>query len=131
MCQCGCADFSGDFKFKGPGGTTYVLQVYPSCEDCGLPAGVIIYAFSPGDCENWGVASIPEIALDDAGRLVGVVDPQRVKENWSRAAGDSELLEYMEPDIRRGFIDAVNHEIRENRRHHGNGPESHNHEDDP
>lgn len=120
MCQCGCADFDGDFKFKGPGDITYLLQVYPSCEDCEMPAGVVIYAFSPEDCENWGVDAIPEISLDNVGRLVGVVDPGRVKENWSRAAGDPELLEYMEPDIRSGFIDAVNHEISENRKHHGN-----------
>ena len=121
MGQCGCADYSGDFRFGGPGDTTYVLQVYPSCEYCEMPAGIAIYAFSPDECEDRGVAALPEIDFDSAGRLLGVVDPGRVKENWSRAAGDPELLEYMEPDIRSGFIDAVNHEIKENRKHHGQG----------
>ena len=124
MGQCGCADFSGDFRFRGPGDMTYVLQVYPSCEDCGLPAGIILYAFSPEDCEDWGVAAIPEIEPDGVGRLIGVVDPKRIRENWSKAAGDPELLEYMEPDIQEGFVDAVNHEIRENRKHHGKGGET-------
>lgn len=77
MGQCGCGDFQGDFKFKGPEGITYVLQVYPACDNCDTPAGVIIYAMDKNDCEMWGVNEIPEIKIQDVGTFVSVIHPRK------------------------------------------------------
>lgn len=54
MGSCGCSDYGGGLKFPGPPGFVYVLEVYPGCNDCGTPAGVVIHKFSEsGEDSFW------------------------------------------------------------------------------
>ena len=111
MGQCGCGDFQGDFKFKGPGDIVYVLQVYLSCDECDNPAGVIIYKFSPEDCILWDVKEIPELDVSGVGSLIGVVDPKKLVDMWDEAGGQ---LKYL--DLSDEFRSAVLKEIKNNKR---------------
>ena len=76
MGQCGCGDFSGDFKFKGPKGITYVLQVYPPCKECDNPAGMIIYSMNEEDCRTRDVDDIQEIEIQDIGSFFSIAHPR-------------------------------------------------------
>lgn len=90
MGECGCSDFRGDYRFRGPGDLTYVLQVYESCDDCCTPAGVVLYAMNPDECRDWDVESIPEIQVPYVGRLVAVLDPKILGPAMARELGEEE-----------------------------------------
>jgi hypothetical protein len=42
MGECGCGG-QLDYKFPGPAGSTYALELYSGCPDCGTPVGVSIH----------------------------------------------------------------------------------------
>ena len=106
MGQCGCGDFQGDFKFKGPGNKWYVLQVYPPCDYCETPAGVILYKFNKKDQELWRINEIPEVEIQDIGTAVWVVDVECLKKD--------PVFEDQETDIQHAFLKAVNKAIKNN-----------------
>ena len=112
MGQCGCGDFQGDFRFPGPGNITYVVSVYPSCDYCQTPAGVVIYAITLADCKVWAIDHLPELPMCDAGTLVGVVDPRIYIKKLTKYAGVD--LEGCEPDTDFAFREAVNDQIENN-----------------
>ena len=79
MGVCGCGDFYGDYKFPGPGDITYVLQIYPSCNICHRPAGVVLYKFNPENVKQWDVEEIPDLEISNIGTGIGVIDPNILK----------------------------------------------------
>ena len=113
MGKCGCGDFQGDFKFKGPNNITYVLQVYPSCDYCDNPAGIILYAMSPEDCKDWDVDTIPDIEIRDVGTLISVIHPKKLMETIIQG-----IESYVADGINDDFNLAVNEAIKDNRRIH-------------
>lgn len=115
MGQCGCGDFDPDFKFKGPGDIVYVLQVYPSCDYCQTPAGVIIYAFAPDDQKLWRCDRIREVKIQDIGTAFGIVDPAVLAKKLERTGFD---IEGVEVDFNHAFLDAVNEQILVNQKIH-------------
>lgn len=60
MCECGCGDFNASWRLPGPKGTTYSIQVYPGCDFCDTPAGILIGKHSKEDAAAWGVPDLPE-----------------------------------------------------------------------
>ena len=113
MGQCGCGDFNGDFKFKGPGKTTYVLQIYSSCNDCDNPAGIILYAMSEEDCEEWSVEDVPEIEIQDVGTFFSVIHPRKLMESITEG-----IEVYVEEGLHDEFRSAVFKSIKDNKRLH-------------
>lgn len=108
MGACGCGDFQGDFKFKGPGNDYYILQVYPPCAYCETPAGVIIYRMGKTDQTMWRVDEIPEVKILDIGTAIWVLDAEKFKRN--------DIFEDMDTDVDHALIDAVNCAIKANRK---------------
>jgi len=84
MGTCGCGDFYPDFKFEGPEGSLYALQIYRGCEGCQTPVGVIISRLDGREeIESWDADSLPELPFDVLSesyreRLLPVVDPMAV-----------------------------------------------------
>ena len=113
MGACGCGDFQGDFKFPGPGNITYVLQVYPPCNYCETPAGIILYAMSPDDCNDWGVDAMPEINIKDVGTLISVIHPKELMTTIIQG-----IESYIEEGINDVFTSAIHQAIQDN--HHLN-----------
>lgn len=114
MCQCGCGDFNGDFKFKGPDGISYVLQVYPSCDNCNQPAGIILYAMGEKDCKEWDVENIPEVEITDIGTFFSVVHPKKIVEFVLHG-----VQQYIEDGLDYEFTSAVFAAIKDNKSLHG------------
>jgi hypothetical protein len=112
MGVCGCGDFNGDFKFPGPDGITYVLQVYPPCENCNTPAGVIIYSFNKDDCKNWDVDEIPELDFGNGEALIAVAHPGSIMKSVFEG-----LEHYLEEGVGDVFRSSVFDAIKDNRRY--------------
>lgn len=112
MGQCGCGDFNADFKFKGPGNITYVLQIYDSCEYCETPAGVIIYAMNPKDCKMWDVEHLQEVKIEDVGTAFAVIDPFELGKKLSKWLE----IEGAEGDFYSNFREVVWDSIQANRK---------------
>lgn len=110
MGQCGCNDFQGDFKFKGPDGITYVLQVYQSCSYCETPAGIILYAMNEKDCQTWCVDDIPEIQISDVGTLISVIHPKKLMKQIAEG-----ITVYVEDSLNDEFQSAIYETIKENK----------------
>lgn len=114
MGQCGCGDFYGDFKFKGPDGVVYVVDVYCPCDYCHTPAGVVIYAMDNEDQQLWDVENIPEIKIADVGTFIGVLHPEVFAEKIKSLAGLD--IEGAETDFNRAAAESVQDEINKNRK---------------
>ena len=110
MGACGCGNFNANFKFKGPGDSTYVFQLYAACSYCNTPAGVILYKMSPEDCADWCVDDLPDVEIRDVGTLIGVVDPGVLLKELSKSWED---MEYAEPDFNVAFSRAENEPYKE------------------
>jgi len=74
MCECGCGSFCPQFKFAGPRGITYVIELYPGCDNCSVPAGMMLYAFDKADCELWGIDTVPDIEISNVGSPLPIID---------------------------------------------------------
>jgi hypothetical protein len=99
MGVCGCGDFYGDFKFKGPGRDWYVLQIYRPCSYCETPLGVILYRMNKKDQELWRVEDIPELEIKDIGTSISILELDPIK----KAA-----FEDAEVDLDLAIIDGMN-----------------------
>ena len=102
MGQCGCGDFQPDFKFKGPEGITYVVQMYPSCDYCDNPAGVIIYALTPEEAEMWGLGHVPEKEINADGTWIAVIHPKHIMGSVMEG-----IQQYIEDGFANEFRNAV------------------------
>lgn len=83
MGTCGCGDFYPDFKFEGPDGSLYTLQIYRGCEGCQTPMGVIISRLDGDEIEEWEAQHLPELPFHELSKtyretVVEVTDPMKV-----------------------------------------------------
>ncbi len=85
MGACGCGDFRGDVKFKGPDGTWYILKLYPSCIYCDTPAGITLYKFSEEEMKDWAADELPEIDIPYVGKGFEVIHPRILREHLIEA----------------------------------------------
>ena len=108
MGACGCGDFQPDFKFKGPGDVTYVVQVYPSCSHCDNPAGIIIYSFTPKEAEMWGLEHVPEKEITSDGTTIPVIHPKHIMSTIREG-----IEAYIEDELPREFQNAFHKTQRE------------------
>jgi hypothetical protein len=53
MGACGCADTSPEIRLPGPEGVHYGIEIYPGCQYCYTPAGVVVYRFDDDEAEIW------------------------------------------------------------------------------
>lgn len=98
MGECGCGDTSPDFRFPGPDGITYAIQLYPGCDYCGTPIGIIVYRFGPGS-EFWH-EHLPEPpwrryspTTVDADFMVPIVDDETLAASIVEHTGDKGFAE--------------------------------------
>lgn len=61
MGACGCCELSGGERFAGPDGTTYVIEIYPSCDYCDTPAGFRLYQFNEETSEMFDIKHLKEV----------------------------------------------------------------------
>lgn len=106
MGQCGCGDFSGDFRFKGPEGIIYVLQVYPPCEECDNPAGVIIYSMNEEDCKAWDVDNIQGIEIQGTGSFFSIAHPREIMKSVVESI-EYFLEEGIEDELRSAVLKSI------------------------
>jgi hypothetical protein len=116
MGECGCSEFNALFKFKGPKGITYVVDIYPSCPECCAPAGVIIYAFSKQDMADWGCEDVPTLPIEYEGTCISVIHPETLKEEMLKISNEDDLAGVssgvlFEDTIRDSFREAVFRQI--------------------
>ena len=110
MGACGCGDFSGDITFPAPDGEVYVLDVYPGCEDCETPAGVVLYRFTPDEAKRWGLEGAKPLKIGEEGTGIPVLDPDPLREMMTKeaASGVSELVaEIVADGLRNHFREAA------------------------
>ncbi len=94
---------------------TYILQIYPSCDYCDNPAGVIIYKMTPEECESWDVNILPDLVFDryDGESFISVIDPRGLAK---KLKVDMEIdIEGCEDDFYNVFCSAVFDQICANR----------------
>jgi len=66
MCECGCAErMVPALQFPGPSDTVYALGLYPGCENCDNPAGVVLYHTTPAGLKELTPWSVYPVAWDD------------------------------------------------------------------
>lgn len=104
MGDCGCGDFRGDFKFKGPDNCWYVLEIYPSCDLCDTSAGITLYKFTEEDLKEWAAEGLPEISITYEGKGVEVIHPKLLIDRLFKAGT---IQDEMEDDIYLEFKEAV------------------------
>lgn len=72
MCECGCGERTAPvFTFEGPPGITYGVALYPGCNECSTPAGVMLYAIPDSERKHFmlddpdlsGVKAAPWVPL--------------------------------------------------------------------
>lgn len=107
MGSCGCGDYRGDFKFKGPDGSWYVLALYPSCQYCDTPAGITLYKFNEKEMKEWAADNLPEVNIPYVGKGFEVIHPRRFLELLEKAELCENGFEGIEEDFYSVFKDAV------------------------
>lgn len=71
MGACGCGDYQPMFRFPGPDGTVYALEVYAGCGDCATGPGVMIHRHGEEGRRDWDVDHLPELPFHDLGAPEG------------------------------------------------------------
>jgi hypothetical protein len=118
MCECGCGNTEPDWRLPGPDGITYAIQVYPSCSDCGTPAGLIVYRFTAEEARSWGVNDCLELPIHPymRGSVFGdcripIVHPRLLKkklvELMRNVPEEYDPDGYLEDSFDEAFADAV------------------------
>ena len=109
MGQCGCNDFQPMAWFEGPDDDLYAVELYPGCEYCGTPAGVVIYRLDPEYTELWELREYPKIEPDLAGICITVMNPETLSKLVSDdlARTDEMASIHAEEVIKDRFYDAV------------------------
>lgn len=59
MGECGCGATSLDYKFAGPEGITYGIEIYSGCYYCDTPAGVVLHRYTQED--DWSEAILEHV----------------------------------------------------------------------
>ena len=109
MGECGCTAYDAILRFKGPRGITYVLDIYPGCDECCSPVGVIIYAFDKKARKHWGSDDVPEIEIDrDEGTCIPIIHKEDLMKLTRKIyEGDEEMGDICEEGIDACFRDAA------------------------
>ena len=85
MGACGCCNGFGDFRFAGPNGGWYTLQIYTGCTYCDEGPGVNL-SFYPTDSPM--LPEVLDLPVVEIGEIFGVpttdwaTTAQQLKENW-------------------------------------------------
>lgn len=116
MGACGCSDTDPDFKFPGPEGVTYAIQIYPSCHYCGTPAGVDIHRFNEEWAKDWLMDQVDDAPWltygereDQTNAILGlpVLDPEHLSKSLAEVMEDEEGRRASETNIRLALPEAV------------------------
>lgn len=110
MCECGCANFHAEFKFKGPNNTHYLLGFYDSCQDCDTPAGFIFYQMTDKEMREWGVEDTPVTEIGYEGKVFPILHPRILREMMIKDRGvgrDDDLGIDIEDALTNCFREAV------------------------
>ena len=99
MGSCGCCDHPGEFRFKGPDNSWYILQIYPSCQGCGTAAGITIYKFATDEMKDWGAEQLPIIDIPYDGKAIEVIHPRLFLEGLEAAELCENGFEGLEDDF--------------------------------
>lgn len=83
MGECGCGATVLDYKFPGPEGIAYGIEIYSGCHYCHTPAGVVLHRYTAeddwaqdflegvpdapfqgfqGETEGWGEVALPVVS---------------------------------------------------------------------
>jgi len=117
MCECGCGDYNPICKFRGPDNLTYVVQIYAGCQGCCTPAGVILYAFTDKDMEEWDANVLPEREILYEGTALPVIDPVALKRRMADMYGKESDAAYLcEEAVDTCFTEAVDDTTNEGRK---------------
>lgn len=65
MCECGCVGMGPKYKLPGPIGTTYTIQVYPGCRDCGTPIGLVVSHFAAEVANDHAIEDVAPMKLEE------------------------------------------------------------------
>jgi len=104
MGACGCCDGFGDFRFPGPNGGWYTLQIYTGCVYCDEGPGVNLGFYSPGDPAFDHILELPEVQI---GELFGVPTTdwnetaKAIKREW---ADDNNVTHVVEEELPNAII---------------------------
>jgi hypothetical protein len=93
MGECGCYCFDAICKLQGPKGITYVIDIYQGCQECGVPAGVKIYAFTNKDIKECYCGDLPELIIHEKGTHIPVIDAEKLKELMLKAVDKDAVIE--------------------------------------
>ncbi len=117
MGECGCGSFCPQFKFAGPRGITYVIELYPGCDNCSAPAGMMLYAFDKAACEDWDIDSVPGIEIADDGTPIPIINKddlhKLMKKYWD---GNVDAQDICEDALDDCFTDAARMGIEKTRK---------------
>ena len=113
MGACGCGDFNGLFKFKGPGKSWYTLEIYGGCEYCDTPIGVILTKFKTTEAlAVFGIAELPDApfeAVDDEKQVsIPILDVEDIKKRLKQGGMDAFEVDELEA-LQRGEISRLVH----------------------
>jgi hypothetical protein len=123
MGQCGCSDTNPLYRFPGPDGVHYGIEIYPSCHYCVTPVGVTIYRFDNDGAREWleyvdeapfmpyaadrpveAILSIPVLGAEE---LAAAISNDQREDAEYNGADDEDYREVAEQDIRCALPDAV------------------------
>ena len=71
MGECGCMSNERPiYRLDGPNNLTYVVKIYPSCDYCDSPAGVVIDLHTDEDLEMHGLKDVEKYEMIKNGKPV-------------------------------------------------------------
>jgi hypothetical protein len=97
MGECGCGNFDATFRLPGPDKLTYVIQIYPSCNDCSTPVGLIVHRMTSEDLQLWDAEHLPELFFDkqwDDSAAIPIIHPEKLLGVLQELAGGDAAGEY-------------------------------------
>jgi hypothetical protein len=53
MGECGCSSTDVTYRLPGPPGVHYGIEIYPSCNYCFTPVGLVVHRFDDENAEMW------------------------------------------------------------------------------
>ena len=84
MGACGCIGINYPFKEELADGRILLVGVYPSCRYCDSPAGVLFWAVSKQDFQDWHQRAKPLLDGQEM-TAIPVADPRFIREAMTKA----------------------------------------------
>jgi hypothetical protein len=112
MCECGCSSRGPDFRFAGPQGLTYGLEIYPGCKDCEAPIAVAITRYTREDFEMFGLKHVPLLKFKNNDSAHPILHPRLLEKmiaKWIEEVGydDATGAEVVAEEMIRDDLDDV------------------------